>query len=191
MLRHLEVSEATLHRWRNQYGRMKAEGARHLRELERENGRLRLRLRQIAREHTRWGYRRATVQLRCEGLEVNRKRVQRLWRQEGLRVPRKARKRRRGTSTDTEGARRRAQRPGEIWAIDFQFDATNDGRQLKSLNIIDEHTRQALATEVSRSCDADGLTRASIASRPNMAPQHFLRMDNVWAPAEYWAICAV
>jgi putative transposase len=83
--------------------------------------------------------------------------VQRLWREEGLRVPQKARKRRHGQSTGTGGARRRAQRPGEVWTLDFQFDATNDGRQLKSLNVIDAHTHQALATEVARSCDADGV----------------------------------
>jgi len=136
------------------------------------------RLREIAREHTRWGYRRATVALRREGVEVNRKRVQRLWRQEGLRVPQKARKRRRGQSTDTGGARRRAQHPREVWAIDFQFDATNDGRQLKSLNIVDEHTRQALATEVSRACDADGLLRVLDRLQAKYGAPRFLRMDN-------------
>jgi putative transposase len=140
--------------------------------------RLRSRLREIAREHARWGYRRATVALRREGQRVNRKRVQRLWREEGLRVPQKARKRRRGQSTGTGGARRRAQCPGEVWAIDFQFDATNDGRQLKSLNIVDEHTRQALATEVSRSCDADGLTRVLDRLGAEHGAPGFLRMDN-------------
>jgi putative transposase len=139
---------------------------------------LRERLRVIAREHARWGYRRAAVQLRREGHVINRKRVQRLWREEGLRVPQTARKRRRGTSTDPHGVRRRAVRPGEVWAIDFQFDATNDARQLKSLNIVDEFTRQALATDVARSCDADGVL--SVLDR--LACEHgapeFLRMDN-------------
>jgi putative transposase len=139
---------------------------------------LRSRLRKIAREYPRWGYRRAAVQLRRDGLKVNRKRVQRLWREEGLRVPQKARKRRRGASTDSQGARRRAQHPGEVWAIDFQFDATNDGRQLKCLNIVDEHTRQALATEVSRSCDADGLLAVLDRLRACHGAPEFLRMDN-------------
>jgi putative transposase len=143
---------------------------------------LRARLRQIAREHPRWGYRRAAVQLRREGHRENHKRVQRLWREEGLRVPQKTRKRRRGQSTDIEGggegARRRAQRPGEVWALDFQFDATNDGRQLKCLNVIDEHTRQALATEVARSCDADGLLTVLDRLRAAHGAPVFLRMDN-------------
>jgi putative transposase len=131
---------------------------------------LRWRLREIAREHTRWGYRRATVQLRREGVEINHKRVQRLWRQEGLRVPQKARKRRRGPSTDIEGARQWAQHPREVWAIDFQFDATNDGRQLKCLNIVDEYTRQALATDVAWAPTGAALRRSTGLSRgPNRA----------------------
>lgn len=139
---------------------------------------LRGRLRQIAREHPRWGYRRAGVQLRREGHEVNRKRVQRLWRDEGLRVPQKARKRRRGASSDPDGVRRRAVRPGEVWAIDFQFDATNDGRQIKCLNIVDEFTRQALATEVLRSCDADGVLAVLDRLQAEHGAPGFLRMDN-------------
>lgn len=99
------------------------------------------------------------VHLRREGFDVNHKRVQRLWRAEGLRVPQKTRKRRRGHSSEQDGARRRASRPREVWAIDFQFDAANDGRKLKCLNIVGEFTRQALASEVARSCDADGILR--------------------------------
>src|SRR5579875_2852414 len=139
---------------------------------------LRGRLREIARRHTRWGYRRAAVQLRREGFAVNHKRVQRLWREEGLRVPQKARKRRRGHSSDPHGGRRRAVRPGEVWAIDFQFDATNDGRQIKCLNVVDEFTRQALATEVSRSCDADGVLRILDRLQAAHGAPVFLRMDN-------------
>lgn len=139
---------------------------------------LRCRLREIAREHTRWGYRRAAVQLRREGFLVNHKRVQRLWRQEGLRVPQKARKRRRGHSSEQDGARRRASRPREVWALDFQFDATNDGRQLKCLNVLDEFTRQALASEVCRSCDADGILRVLDRLQAEQGAPQFLRMDN-------------
>jgi putative transposase len=118
------------------------------------------------------------VQLRREGHTVNRKRVQRLWREEGLRVPQKTRKRRRGHSSDRNGARRRAVRPREVWAIDFQFDATNDARQLKSLNVVDEFTRQALATEVARSCDADGVLTVLDRLKGEHGAPEFLRMDN-------------
>lgn len=79
------------------------------------------------------------------------------------------------TSTLT---RRRASRPGEVWALDFQFDATNDGRQLKCLNIVDEFTRQALASEVARSCDADGVLRVLDRLQAEHGAPAFLRMDN-------------
>ncbi len=84
---------------------------------------------------------------------MNHKRVQRLWREEGLRRPVRTRKRRRTRTEDSQ--RLRAVHPNQVWAIDFQFDSTNDGRQLKSLHVVDEHTREALAMRVGRSCTAD------------------------------------
>ena len=84
---------------------------------------------------------------------VNHKRVQRLWRAEGLRRPVRTRKRRRVTPETTE--RLRAQRPNQVWSLDFQFDETIDGRRLKSLHVLDEHTREALAMRVARTCTSD------------------------------------
>jgi transposase InsO family protein len=82
--------------------------------------------------------------VRREGWTVNRKRVQRLWRDEGLkRPPQRARKRRRVRPESRE--RLRALRPNHVWAIDFQFDETADQRRLKLTNIVDEYTREALA----------------------------------------------
>ncbi len=96
---------------------------------------LRARLREFSRARPRWGYRRAWAVLRDEGWAVNRKRIQRLWREEGLRVPQKRRKRQRlGTST-VPADRLRAAVPNQVWAMDFQFDVTADGRILKMLNI--------------------------------------------------------
>ena len=95
---------------------------------------LRTELHAFSRGHPRWGCRRAWATLREEGWGVNRKRVQRLWREEGL----------------------RAERPNHVWALDFQFDQTADGRVLKLLNIVDEHTREALATVAARSINARG-----------------------------------
>ncbi len=117
---------------------------------------LRRRLRGISGDHQRWGYRRAHAELLLEGLGVNRKRVQRIWREEGLRVPAKKRKRRRlGVSTAEGATRLSATHPNHVWALDFQHDATSDGRELKFLNIVDEFTREALAIEVDRTIDAD------------------------------------
>ena len=142
------------------------------------DGDLRALLRRVSREHPRWGYRRAWGHLREQGHVVNRKKIQRLWREEGLRVPARRRKRQRlGTSAAPAG-RLRASRPDEVWALDFQFDATTDGRVLKLLHIVDEHTREALAIEVGRSIDADQLVATLdrlIAHRPAPA---FIRMDN-------------
>jgi putative transposase len=114
---------------------------------------LRAELRRIARRKPRWGYRRAHGHLRSNGHVVNRKRVQRLWREEGLRVPQKTRKRRR--TGDREAQWLRAERPNELWAIDYQYDQTADGRMLRLLNIVDEFTREALAIRVGRSITAD------------------------------------
>ena len=141
---------------------------------------LRAALRTISAEHPRWGYRRAHWQLGQDGWAVNRKRVQRLWREEGLRVPERKRKRRRlGDSTaETPAKRLRAERPNHVWAFDFQFDQTADGRALKLCNIVDEFTREALTMLVARSIDADTVVselERLIARRG--APEH-LRMDN-------------
>lgn len=117
---------------------------------------LRGRLREIARAHPRWGYKLAARVVRREGWKVNRKRVQRLWRDEGLkRPPQRPRKRRRVRVDCAE--RLRAERPNHVWAIDFQFDETADQRRLKLTNIVDEYTREALAMRVGRCCTADDL----------------------------------
>jgi transposase InsO family protein len=113
---------------------------------------LRARLREIAKLKPRWGYRRAHAQLRQDGREINRKRVQRLWREEGLRVPQKTRKRRR--TTDPDSKRLRAERPNQLWALDYEYDQTADGRMLRLLNVVDEFTREALAMHVERSITA-------------------------------------
>ena len=116
---------------------------------------LRSELRRFSVERPRWGYRRAYHRLREEGWEVNRKRVQRIWREEGLRVPQRKRKRRRLGESTVPGERLRAERPNQVWAFDFQFDQTADGRALKLLNIVDEFTRESLVMLVERGIDAD------------------------------------
>jgi putative transposase len=139
---------------------------------------LRARLREISRERPRWGYRRAHHRLREEGWEINRKRVARLWREEGLRVPVRRRKRRRLGDSTVPAQRLRAERPDQVWALDFQHDQTADGRVIRLLNVVDEFTREALEMLVARSIDADATVAALerlVAARG--APEH-LRMDN-------------
>ena len=108
---------------------------------------------------------------------VNHKRLRRLWRDEGLRrpPPRKAKKRR---PHSPDGALLRAEYRNHVWALDFPFDETSDYRRLKLCNVVDEHTRQALAMDVDRSIGADRV----VAILDRLVAQHgaprFLRMDN-------------
>jgi len=139
---------------------------------------LRARLRELSREHPRWGYRRAWAFLREEGWRVNRKKIQRLWREEGLRVPAKRRKRRRlGTST-VPAARLRAERPDQVWALDFQFDQTADARMLKLLNVIDEYTRECPAIVVDRNIDADKVVATLDRIAAERGAPVYVRFDN-------------
>jgi putative transposase len=85
---------------------------------------------------------------------VNHKKCQRLWREEGLRVKVNTRRKRAGRSTTRSLV---ADALDVVWAIDFQFDATTDGRPIKIANVIDEHTRQALGGQVARSITGDDL----------------------------------
>jgi putative transposase len=128
---------------------------RHHPQLAPDEEALRRALRKISEQRPRWGYRRAHGHLLGEGWSLNRKRVQRIWREEGLRVPAKAKKRRRLGESTTAADRLKAEFPNHVWALDYQHDATSDGRELKFLNVVDEFTREALAIEVDRSINAE------------------------------------
>ena len=112
-------------------------------------------LRAYAKAHPRWGFRRAYHDARGEGWTVNHKKVQRLWREEGLRVPQPRRRKRLGVSTAP--LQPVADAPNRVWAVDFQFDSTTDGRPVKIASIVDEHTRQCLGGLVARNITADVL----------------------------------
>ena len=98
-----------------------------------------------------------TALLRREGWRVNRKRVYRLWRQEGFKVPRKQRKKRRLGTSEQSCTRRKAEHRDHVWTWDFIHDHTSDGRVLKCLSLVDEYTRECLALEVGRSIKAENL----------------------------------
>ncbi|MCH8130904.1 MAG: IS3 family transposase [Acidobacteria bacterium] len=158
-------------------GQWRSTQRRPARPMPTEDEKLRRRLRDFAHRHPRLGWRKAHDVVRREGWVVNHKRLRRLWREEGLRRPlsHKNKKRRPGTS---DGTLLRAEHPNHVWALDFQFDETADLRRLKLLNIVDEHTREALAMDVDRSITADqvvGCIERLVAARG--APRH-LRMDN-------------
>jgi putative transposase len=135
-------------------------------------------LRELSRARPRWGYRRAHAEAAKAGYRVNRKKIQRLWREEGLRVPTHRRKRQRLGVSTVPADRRSAQRPNHVWAADFQFDTTADGRLFKILNIVDEHTREALATTVARRIDADATVNALEAIAAVRGYPELIRCDN-------------
>jgi len=138
---------------------------------------LRAWLRAFSRERPRWGWRRAATALRRAGRRVNSKRVQRLWREEGLRVPyRKRKKPHRGIGTAVGAMCPIA--PNALWALDFLFDTTVDGRTLKLLNIVDEYTRECPAIVVGRRCDADKVVATLDQLAATRGAPAFLRFDN-------------
>ncbi len=104
----------------------------------------------MASAYGRYGYRRITALLRREGWRVNAKRVERIWRQEGLKVPKKQPKRGRLWLNDGSCIRLRPEHRNHVWAYDFVADRTHNGRPVKMLTIVDEHTRECLAIEVRR-----------------------------------------
>jgi putative transposase len=115
-----------------------------------DDARLVQRMHELVRQHPRRGYRMMCGMLRLEGFRVNFKRVHRLWRREGFRVPQKQHKRRRLGHSENGIVRRRAEHKDHVWCVDFIYDRDERDRQLKCLSVIDEFTRECLALEVDR-----------------------------------------
>jgi putative transposase len=136
------------------------------------------RMRELVRERPRFGYRRIAALLRRDGWRANPKRIYRLWRQEGLKVPRKKRKRRSLGLSENACHCRRAERPDHVWTWDFIFDRTTSGSALKWLSVVDEFTRECLTLKVARGITSEGVIDA-LAELFAMrgVPQH-VRSDN-------------
>jgi transposase InsO family protein len=109
----------------------------------------------LATRYGRYGYRRITALLRQAGWVVNAKRVARLWRQEGLKVPHRQPKRGRLWLNDGSCIRLRPEHPNHVWAYDFMTDRTHDGKAFRLLTIVDEFTRECLAIVAARKLTAD------------------------------------
>jgi putative transposase len=115
---------------------------------------LRARIRELAAQQKRWGYRMIHTVLRREGWAVNRKRVQRLYREEGLAVRRRGKKRR---SQSPRPLRPALGGTNERWSMDFMSDTLSSGRRLRCLNIVDEYSRECVAIHVAHSIPAVGV----------------------------------
>jgi hypothetical protein len=118
--------------------------------------RLVARMNELAARHPRYGYRRIWALLRAEGFEINRKRIERLWRAEGHRVP----PQRRSTGQKAIGAAGNAiwslvaAAPNDVWSYDFVATRTENGGALRVLNVVDEYTRVCVGCRVDRSIGA-------------------------------------
>lgn len=136
------------------------------------------RILELVGEFPRYGYRQITRLLRNEGWHVNAKRIYRLWRREGLKVPQKKVKRRRLGSSMGGIVRRKAEHPNHVWSVDFIFDRTTNGRPLKILVVIDEYTRECLALEVARRFTSDDFIELLTELLAIRGTPQFIRSDN-------------
>ncbi len=143
-----------------------------------EEARLVAEMVELATHYGRYGYRRITAMLRWEGWKVNHKRVERLWRQEGLKVPSRQPKRRRLWLHDGSCVRLRAAHKDHVWSYDFVHERTHDGRAFRLLTLLDEYTRECLAIEVQRQMNhQDVLDRLAELFVDRGVPE-YIRSDN-------------
>lgn len=132
----------------------------------------------LAGQYGRYGYRRITALLRAEGWHVNAKRVQRIWRREGLKVPQKQPKRGRLWLNDGSCIRLRPNWPNHVWSYDFVQDRTHDGRSFRMLTVIDEYTRRCLAIQVDRRLNSDKVLHCLTDLFVEHGPPDHIRSDN-------------
>lgn len=123
---------------------------RHIPRGRDDEGQLVADMTELARQYGRYGYRRIAALLRDAGWVINDKRVERLWRREGLKVPMKQPKKGRLWLNDGSCVRLRAERRDHVWSYDFVHHRTDDGRAFRTLNLIDEFSRECLAIRVKR-----------------------------------------
>lgn len=132
----------------------------------------------LAEQYGRYGYRRITALLRAQGWSVNVKRVYRIWRREGLKVPMKQPKRGRLWLNDGSCVRLRPQHRGHVWSYDFVQDRTHDGKVYRMLCVIDEHSRQCLAIRVERKLNSKLVLETLADLFVEHGPPDHIRSDN-------------
>jgi transposase InsO family protein len=132
----------------------------------------------IASEYGRYGYRRVTAMLRQEEWDVNHKRVERIWRREGLKVPAKQPKRARLWLHDGSCIRLRPEHRDHVWAYDFVLTRTHDGRPLRLLTIVDEHTRECLMIRVARRLNSEDVLECLASLFVYRGVPRYIRSDN-------------
>jgi transposase InsO family protein len=134
---------------------------------------------QLACQYGRYGYRRITALLKMQGYEINHKRVERIWREEGLKVPKKQPKRRRLWLNDGSCIRLRPEYTNHVWSYDIVDDKLSNGRRYRMLTVMDEYSRECLVVKVNRSVKADDVQEclAELFLNRRITPK-YLRSDN-------------
>jgi len=135
-------------------------------------------MKRLAKKYPRYGYRFITAKLRQEGWRVNKKRVQRLWRKEGLQVPYRRKIKKSQGSSENACFVKKAEFINHVWTYDFIEDQTEDGRKLKFLTVLDEWTRESTAIEVGRSIRARDVIAVLAYLFTVRGSPGFIRSDN-------------
>ena len=133
---------------------------------------------ELTKQYGRYGYRRITALLQSEGFRVNHKRIERLWRREGLKVPQKQSKRKRLWFNDGSCVRLRPRYKNHVWSYDFVHDRTHNGKAIRMLTVIDEHTRECLAIEVNRKLNSHNVMDVLSQLFIKKGTPQYIRSDN-------------
>ena len=133
---------------------------------------------ELAKQYGRYGYRRVTALLQSEGFRVNHKRIERLWRREGLKVPQKQPKRKRLWLNDGSCVRLRPRYKNHVWSYDFVYDRTYNGKAIRMLTVIDEHTRECLAIETGRKLNSQNVMDVLSQLFIEHGTPQYIRSDN-------------
>ena len=144
----------------------------------RDDEALRLALIRPAKQYGRYGYRKIAKLLRIEGWNVNHKKGERLWREEGLQLPARHKRRKRLYHKDTSVIRLRPQYENPIWSVDFVHDRLSNGRPYRMLTVIDEYTREALTATVKRKIGSADVLEALYPLTLKRGKPDFIRSDN-------------
>jgi putative transposase len=133
------------------------------------------RIKELAHQHRRYGYRRITILLRQEGKRVNHKRVYRLWKIEGLSLKKRFKKKK---IARIKGEMKRAAYPNHVWSYDFIDDVTEKGNQIRILNVVDEFSRECLAIRVGRSITSQEVIEVLEYLSLKRGMAEYIRSDN-------------
>lgn len=143
-----------------------------------DEGGVRSEIIRLASRYGRYGYRQITGLLKGRGFRVNHKRVERIWREEGLKVPNKQPRRGRLWLNDGSCVRLRPTHRNHVWAYDFVAERTHDGRPIKMLTVIDEYSRECLAIVVERRLQSDDVLSCLAELFVRHGPPEHIRSDN-------------